>query len=401
VRTPLRLLLASILAVTMSACSLFGGDDDEQLEPTELLDFEQTLAIQKIWSDKLGGGSEFLRLSLKPAGDGARIYAASFDGNVTAYDPENGKRIWRVQLKEELSAGPGVGEDRVIVMSLHGDVICLNAADGVEKWRRNIDSESVATPLVKNDTIVVATIDGKLRGLSIFDGAERWLVEQQMPALTLRGSTTPIIVGTTVVAGFDNGRLVAADLNDGTVEWESVLSPPTGRSDLERLSDVDGAIAAVGQDVYAVGYQGRLAALAIESGQILWSREISSHAGIGADWENLYTISQEGELIGLLRRNGTELWRQTAMVRRGPTAPVAFNTAVAVGDFEGYVHLFDSGDGTPVARVRVGKGMISSEPAVIGGRLVVQNESGQIAAYSVKQPERPDVPADEDSEDES
>jgi outer membrane protein assembly factor BamB len=180
-----------------------------------------------------------------------------------------------------------------------------------------------------------------------------------------------------------------------------MLSQPTGRSDLERLADVDGAIAAVGQDVYAAGYQGRLAALAAESGQILWSREISSHAGIGADWENIYAVSDDGELISLLRRNGTELWRQTAMVRRGPTAPVSFDTAVAVGDFQGYVHLFDSGDGRPVARVRVGKGMISGVPAVIGGRLVVQNESGQIAAFTVKQPERPEEPADEASGEES
>jgi outer membrane protein assembly factor BamB len=401
VKSLLRLLFLSILTAVLSACSLFGGDDDEKLEPTELLDFDQTMDVQKIWSDKVGDGSEFLRLSLKPAGDGAKIYAASFDGNVTAYDPESGKRLWRTQLKQELSAGPGVGDNYVVVVSLQGDLICLSASDGVEIWRVNVDGESVAPPLVKNEIIVVATIDGKLRGYSVFDGVERWVLEQQMPALTLRGSSIPVIVGSTVVAGFDNGRLVAAELSDGAVEWESMLSQPTGRSDLERLADIDGAIATVGQDVYAAGYHGRLAALAAESGQILWSREISSYAGLGADWENIYAVSDEGELIGMLRRNGTELWRQTAMVRREPTAPVSFDTAVAVGDFEGYVHLFDSGDGTPVARIRVGKGMISGVPAVIGGRLIVQSESGQIAAFTVKQPERPQEPTDEETDEET
>ena len=176
----LRLLFLSILTVVLSACSLFGGDDDEKLEPTELLDFDQTMDIQKIWSGKVGDGSEFLRLALNPAGDGARIYAASFDGNVTAYDPENGKRLWRTQLKQELSAGPGVGSDHVVVVSLQGDLICLSASDGVETWRINIDGESEAPPLVKNDIIVIVTIDGKLRGYSVFDGVERWVVEQQM-----------------------------------------------------------------------------------------------------------------------------------------------------------------------------------------------------------------------------
>lgn len=393
------LLLAGIAAVSLSACSLFGGsDDDDELEPTELLDFDQTLDIRKMWSGKVGGGSEFLRLALKPAGDGVRIYAASFDGIVTAFNPQNGKRLWQTNLEQELSAGPGVGEERIVVVSLQGEVYCLQAADGIELWRVNIEGESVAPPLIKNDTVVIATIDGKLRGLALFDGEERWLLEQPSPPLTLRGTADPIVVGTTIIAGFDNGRLLAASLEDGVVEWESVLSPPKGRSDLERLSDVDGAIAAVGQDVYAVGYQGRLASLAAESGQILWIREISSYAGIGADWENIYTLSDTGELIGLTRRNGNEVWRQTALVRREPTAPVPFSTAVAVGDFEGYLHLFDNGDGTPVARVRVGKGMISAAPVVIGGNLFVQNESGVIAAFSVRQPERPVKKNDVDEE---
>jgi len=396
VRLVAHILLLGISVTTLSACGIFGGNDEKELEPTELLDFKQTLAIRKIWSGKVGDGSEFLRLSLQPSGDGVRIYAASIDGVVTAFNPLNGKRVWRVKLEETLTAGPGVGEDRLIVVTRQGEVICLNTVDGAKVWRSNIESESVAPPKLKNGIVVIATIDGKLRGLSVFDGEEKWVLEQALPPLTLRGTAAPVIVGNSVIAGFDNGRLLAAGLDDGIVEWETVLSQPTGRSDLERLADVDGAIAVVGQDVYAVGYHGRLAAVAAESGQVLWSREISSYSGIGADWENIYTLSDDGEVIGLLRRNGSEMWRQTALVRREPTSPVPFNTTVAVGDFEGYVHLFDNGDGTPVARVRVGKGLISGAPVVIGGTLVVQNESGAIAAFAVKQPERPVKSNDQD-----
>ena len=204
-----------------------------------------------------------------------------------------------------------------------------------------------------------------------------------------------------MIAGFDNGRLVAVDLDDGVIEWESVLAPPSGRSDLDRLADVDGTVAVVGQDVYAAGYNGRLASLAAESGQLLWAREISSPNGVAADWNNIYTVGAGGEVIALLRRNGDDVWRQESLLRREPTPPVPFSTAVVVGDFEGYVHFFNNFDGRPVARERVGKGMISGPPIVIGDKLIVQSEEGNIAAFAVRTPEREDADvdaADADSE---
>jgi outer membrane protein assembly factor BamB len=285
-----------------------------------------------------------------------------------------------------LSAGPGVGEDLVVVAGYDGDLIALSADDGSELWRTNISAESLARPLVNDDAVVVYTIDGRLRVFSAFDGSERWVLEQSLPALTLRGSAAPILVGTTVIAGFDNGRLLAISLSDGSEQWEAILTPPSGRSDLDRLADVDGTITAVGQDVYATGYHGRVASLAVESGQVLWAREISGLSGLDADWNNVYLVGEEGELLALLRRNGDDVWRQEALVRREPTAPVAFSTAVVVGDFEGYVHFFNNFDGRPVARVRVGKGMISHAPVVIGGRLYVQSESGKLSAFVVPVP---------------
>ena len=389
-----------VSAGLVSGCGMFGfgAPKDEELEPTELLDFDETLSVRRVWTTRVGKGSEYLRLSLMPIGDGARLYAASFDGNVVALDPENGRSIWRTSLRSELTAGPGLGDDLVVVFSRDGEVICLSAENGVELWRADLEGESVSRPTVRNGTVVVATIDGLLRGLSAQDGSVLWTIEQAPPALTLRGGTDPVVVGTTVISGFDNGRLVAVSLADGTTEWETMLSPPSGRSDLDRLADVDGSVAAVGQDVYAAGYQGRIAALASESGQVLWSRELSSYSGLGAEWDKLYALTAEGELVAMQRRNGADVWRQSALIRRQPTSPVPFNTAVAVGDFEGYVHFFDGETGEPVARERVGKGMISGKPAVVAGRLFVQSENGDVAAFAVPAPERPETDDDNDGD---
>ncbi len=393
-----RLMGLTAAALLLASCGLF-GDKDEDLEPKELVKFKQTLKVKRLWSAKLGDESEFLRVALSPAGDGNRIYAASHDGVVSAFDPNNGKRAWRTKLGTMLSAGPGVGEGRVVVLAKDGYAISLDAATGNEQWRVDVDGESLARPIVSGESVVLQTIDNRLHALSIYDGRQLWTLEQSTPSLTVRGSAHPVLIGTTVIGGFDNGRLVASNLITGDVVWESLLSPPSGRSDLDRLSDVDGSIAVVGQDVYATGYQGRLAAVAAESGQVLWNREISSHEGVSADWNSVYTVQEDGEIVALSRRDGAEVWRNSDLLRREPTLPVAFHTTVAVGDLEGYLHFFSNLTGSPVARIKLGGAAITSAPVVVADRLYVQSDSGSLAAHSVvdDRPKRsaPDIASDE------
>ncbi len=393
-------LVTVALALALAGCSIFDNKKDEELQPAELQKFDEKVKVKRLWSANLGKESNFLRVALKPAGDGQRLYAASIDGNVLALDPETGKTIWRTKLGLELTAGPGVGADSVAVMAADGLLIVLEAETGAERWRTDIDGESLAFPVIEDDMVIVQTIDNRLRAVSVFDGAPRWTIEQSTPALTLRGTATPVVIGSNVVAGFDNGRLVSIDSESGDVNWESMLSPPSGRSDLERLADVDGQMAVVGQDIYAAGYQGTLASVAAESGQVLWQQEISTFVGVAADWNNLYTTDENGEVIALARVSGTESWRQDALLRRWPTLPIPFHTTVVTGDFQGYLHFFSNVDGELVGRTRLGKKAISSDPLVIANRLYVQSDSGSLYAFAVQEPRRtrrsaPDV-MDED-----
>jgi outer membrane protein assembly factor BamB len=393
--------LAGILVLTLSGCGWFGGKDDAEkaLEPLELEDIQTTVDVKKLWSAKVGDEAEFLRVRLLPVGDGNRIYAASRDGNVIAFDPASGKQVWKTELDTALSAGPGVGEGMIAVGTADGMLIALDAGNGSERWRVSLGGETLSAPLIKDDSVVVVTIDNRLRALRAFDGSQRWSIEQSTPLLTMRGSATPMMAGKAVIAGFDNGRLMAVDLESGDIVWDTVLAPPSGRSDLERLSDIDGRISVVGQDIYAGGYQGRIASIAAESGQVLWAREVSSYVGVSSDWNSLYTSNDFGEVIAMSRRTGQESWRQASLLRREPTVPVAFNTMVVVGDLEGYLHFFSVVDGTPVARLRMGKQAISAGLVVVADRLYVQSDSGHIAAFAVQQPKRnrnaPDIADDE------
>ena len=192
----------AIAALILSGCSWFGGGDEEELEPAELVKIQATVNIRKVWSAKIGDEAEFLRVMLQPAGDGNRIYAASRDGNVAAFQPESGKQIWKTELDTELSAGPGVGEGLVVVGTADGLVVVLDARDGSERWRVNLGGETLSAPLINDDLVIVVTIDNRMRAFQARDGSERWSIEQTTPLLTMRGSARPAIAGTSVIAGF-------------------------------------------------------------------------------------------------------------------------------------------------------------------------------------------------------
>jgi outer membrane protein assembly factor BamB len=395
---PVGLLAATLL---LSSCGVF-SDKDEEAEPKELVKLKNKLKIKKLWSTKVGGSSDFLLVGLRPTGDGNRIYAASQDGKIIAVDPDSGKQVWKSDLDIELSAGPAVNEGLLAVATKDGELIVLDANSGAEQWRTFVGGETLANPLIKGDSVVVQTIDNRLVAFAKYDGKQRWEIEQTMPVLTMRGASSPLLVGSLVVAGFDNGRLAAVNIDTGDVEWDSMLALPTGRSDLDRLSDIDGAIAVVGQDIYAAGYQGRIAAIAAESGQVLWQREISSHVGVAADWNSVYTARDDGEVIALTRGNGAELWRNNDLLRRDPTLPVPFHTSVVVGDYEGYLHFYSSIDGEALARIRFGSKAITSDPLVVANRLYVQSDDGSVGAFEIvqdrpkrKAPDVSDTAADE------
>ena len=294
----MRWLWMIAFGLLISGCGLFGGKDDPSEPPAELVDLRNQIPVRKLWSAKVGGGGEDLRLGLAPATDGARIYAGSHDGRVSAFDAKSGRRLWSVDTKLPLAAGPAYGDGLLALGTSDGDLLALAAADGSERWRQPIGSEVLASPAIGSGVVAVRSVDGRLRGFAADDGADLWSVDQSVPRLTLRGNARPVIAGVTVVAGFDNGRLGAYDLTTGEAAWEFALAAPTGRTELDRLVDVSAGVKVVGDDVYAVGYQGRLLGIALESGQALWQRELSSYSGLDADWNNVYVTDDAGEGLG-------------------------------------------------------------------------------------------------------
>lgn len=377
-----RLVLAiAVLGIGASACS---RNQSTTEPPAELQAFEERIEIRRVWSARVGGASERLRLGLVPSTDGTRIYAGSYDGQAAAFDVQTGQRQWVTQTNLSLSAGPAYGDEVLAFGTTDGELIALDAETGEELWRRSVGSEVLAAPAIGNNVVALRSVDGQLRGYSMSDGRELWSVVQTVPALTMRGNTAPSVAGTAVVTGFDNGRLGAYDLVSGDPLWEVVMATPSGRTELERLVDISAGLQVVGNDVFAVGYHGRAIGIALQTGVVLWQQELSSYSGLGVDLDSVYVTDEFSELVALERSAGTPRWRQNALRLRDVTAPSAYRNTVVVGDFEGYLHWIDPTDGSFLARERMTSRPITAAPLVVGTNLFALAEDGTLAAYTVE-----------------
>jgi outer membrane protein assembly factor BamB len=378
---------ALTVAAALAALILFAAcSKDKSIDqPAKLTPLNATLRVQRVWSASVDDKkAAVLRLGLGVSVSGNRVYAAGHRGDVVALDLASGRSLWRTHTRAPLSGGTAAGGELVLVGASDGQLFALNAADGAVRWKVRLNGEVLAPAAISERLIAIRTVDGKLRALSPADGHELWVQEQQVPRLSLRGTARPIIVGELVLCGFDNGKVVAANSNDGSVQWEALITPPHGRTELERLADIDSAVSVSGQDVYTVGFQGRVAMLALDTGQVWWSHEASSYRGLTLDSDALYVATADGEVVALKARTGTEIWRQKALAHRGLSAPAVMDAAIVTADFQGYVHWLDKASGALAARASSGKVRVSTEPVVAGEMVLVINDRGQISAFRVK-----------------
>lgn len=373
------LLLVSLLLLI--AC---GGRSKENIRPPrELVDFSRTVDVQRIWSRKIGdvGGMPGLRMAVHLAND--RVYAANTRGHVLVLDAGSGAELARFDTGHPLSTTPAAADGVIALGTLDGRLVVVDEASGGERFTVRLSSEVIAPPVIAEGMVFVRSHDGRISAFRLTDGSRAWVQEYSVPILSLRGNGSMSYERGYLLVGLDDGRLTALGAADGVPVWEQPIAIPEGRTDLERLADVDGEFAVRAGVAYAAGMNGQVTAIDIAGGSPLWTRELSSSTGVAAGETMVVAGDVDGTLWGLDRAGGASMWSQDGLEHRWLSTPIMVGNQVAVGDFEGYVHFLDPADGAFVARVRAGRDAIRSAPVSAGNLVYVVTTEGELTAYRV------------------
>ena len=378
-----RMAAVGIVSAVISGCG-FWGDDGEEIKPNPLVSFEQEKEVSVLWSASIGSGPGSHYHQFKPAIDGDKIFASDKDGSVFGFNRQTGQKLWQVELDVTIVGGVGAGYGYTAVASEEGEVIVLSSEDGSELWRANVNSEVTSAAQFNEELAVFQLINGKVIAFDAVSGETRWVYDSQVPRLTLRGTSSPIVASDVTFAGFASGKLVAIDNVKGSSIWENRVALPKGRSELERMVDIDGRPLLVDRMLYVTSYQGRLVAINPFRAQVVWAQDVSSYHSLAEGFGNIYVSESNDAVQAFDRGSSASVWRQSDLENRAISAPVTIDTEVAVADYEGYIHFLSQIDGHFVARYKLDSSGVYGDMVVKDDVLYVLSNGGRLAALSIQ-----------------
>lgn len=397
--------IAILSTVALSGCGTmrdwFRSDTAKASDPTKLTEIAGAKEVDELWSESLGGGEKLLGLRQRPASDGSTVFAVTDDGEVRAIDIETGKTRWERSLEEAsntrgwklwksgvleggIQSSVGLGDGLVVVTGRTGTVFALSSESGEPRWEAKVNAEVLAAPLISRGTVIVRSQDGRVTALDAADGKQKWAVDRAIPTLSSRGASSPVAAAGLVVVGNDDGTVVALRQEDGAPVWEAPVAEPEGRSELDRLVDVDGDLAVGSDAIYASSVRGITVSISLAGGQVGWTRDNGGANSLDLTGDGVLLADKGGTLWSLDRASGSALWRNESLLRRQPTGPALAGSLAVVGDVEGYLHWFDPQTGEIKARTKVGSARILATPLVTStGIVVAVTDEGRLAAFRV------------------
>lgn len=368
-----------VATVLIQAC----GASSNVRPPSPLVEIDSTKDVEIIWDESFGGSDEDRQLRLKAAVIGSSIYTVDSGGELSAFKLDDGDDLWSVDLGYEVTAGLGTSEDKLLIGTRNGNVLAINPKDGAIIWDRRLLTSILSVPVASSGRVVVHTTNGMVYALDEATGKQLWQYKKEEPSLTLRGTSTPIIVGDVTITGFATGTIVALTIDTGKHVWELPVSQPSGRNEIERLSDVDARPVLKKFRLFVASYHGKLVCIDVRSGEQIWSRDLSIYNDMTLDEENIYVLDDRGVLFAFNQETGSTVWQQAQFVGRNPSPPAVVDGSVVVGDLEGYVHWLGTDDGRILGRVQIDTSPIVAQAIVKKSTAYVNSVDGELAALKL------------------
>lgn len=388
-----RSLFSGLIAASLlSGCSLFAGEE-EAVKMAPLPVVKNQFNPQQLWRVSVGDGVGDAYVGLKPALEDGTLYVADRNGVVKALTASEGKEKWQIDLGSQqglfskkssalLSGGLTAVSGHVYVGSERAYVYALNATDGSVVWKAKVAGEALSHPVVSEGVVLIHTGNGMLQALDERTGIVQWTVNLEAPNLSLRGESAPAIAYGAAIVGDDSGRVTAVAIRGGELIWKQSISQATRATEIDSLNDVDSTAVILDGVVYAQAYNGDIAALELRTGQILWKRDIGSTKNFIVEGDYIYLVDQDDRIVSLRRDSGVVVWKQSDLLNRDLTAPVFSSNTLVVGDKEGYLHWLSKETGRLLVQTKVNKSGFQSGFVVAEGRFFVQARDGSLYAFT-------------------
>jgi len=356
----LNFFMVIFTASLLSSCSSLSSlqfwqsekDEYELDEPRKLENISNNKKIITNWDISFTG--ENLLGNFIPSFAGDSIYFADSSGNIKSINSISGSINWKKEVSL-LSTGISAGFGILIVADIDGNVIALDQNNGTELWTSNVKGEVLAPAAVDAKFIIVKTGSGELIALNKDSGEIEWSYRSKLPALTIRGSSSPVIDNNMVYATFDNGRLGVFELESGYPVWDGAISYVSGSSELENLIDSDSSPVIEGGLVFTTSYQGNINIFDIAQKRSVWQSESSSFYSPLLLRGLIILVEANSNLKTFFSKNLEKSWSSNEYLNRSLSNPSSFNGFLLVGDFEGYIHIIDPLNGQTVARKKISR----------------------------------------------
>ncbi|ORU90676.1 MAG: outer membrane protein assembly factor BamB [Cycloclasticus sp. symbiont of Poecilosclerida sp. M] len=389
---PLLLLTAcaGLVDATKSASKSLEGDavemlsfssEDESRPPKELEDISNEVVLAKLWQEKLsaGQGDRFLKLEMVSTSE--QLFIADHKGRVVALDRQTGEKDWAVETNLPISGGIGLGDGYLFFGTTDAEAVALSFADGKRAWISQVSSEVLSVPRYENNIVIFRSIDGAIAALDALDGKELWSFVRDVPALSLRGTSSPVLKSGGVIAGYANGQLVVLRLLDGLQIWQTSVAIPRGRGALSRMVDVDSDPLAGDEYIYAATFNGGMAAVEIRTGKIAWRQsELSSFKQMASNWSSIFVVDIDDHIWSADQETGGINWQMDKLEHRRLSPAAIVDDVLLTADYEGYLHMISVSDGHLMGRIKVSNAPVVAAPLVDGGFIFVQDINGQVTA---------------------